>query len=263
MLFHNSCDKDSIDVGFLFVDESGDNGFSEGSTDTFTLAGLAIECSTWKEYLWKIKDVRREITQKYGLLFNEIKGAEIFSHRGPLFNSRITSPSDVQWVYEQFINIICDPMTALFAISLSKEQFREGQNQSNHKQLIKLFSQKVWNDYLAMYNEHLLEKSRYTGNVETGIVYSDMNHSQGKYIRRIVKQYSESFTPDTPFSGSGIIEDVVFRDSATSKFIQLSDILVYSVRKVMTGQQAGDFIVISDEVRSQLTAKVRKAAGSL
>lgn len=208
--------------------------------------------------------MRREITQKYGLMFNEMKGADIFSHRGPLplFNSRITSPSDVQWVYEQFISIICDPIPSLFAISLSKEQFRKGQNQSSHKQLIKLFSQKVWNDYLAMYNEYLLEKSRHTGKMETGIVYSDINHSQGKYIRRIVKQYSESFNPETEFSAAGIIEDVVFRDSATSKFIQLSDILVYSVRKMITGQQSGDFIIMSNEVRTLLTTKVKKAAGS-
>ena len=28
---------------FLFIDESGDNGFAEGSTETFSLAGISIE----------------------------------------------------------------------------------------------------------------------------------------------------------------------------------------------------------------------------
>jgi hypothetical protein len=50
----NSFREVRMSMEFLFVDESGDNGFSEGSTNTFTLAGIAIESNKWKEYLWKI-----------------------------------------------------------------------------------------------------------------------------------------------------------------------------------------------------------------
>ncbi|MDM8559578.1 DUF3800 domain-containing protein [Candidatus Parabeggiatoa sp. HSG14] len=105
-------------MNFLYTDESGDNGFSTGSTELFVLAGLSVESQFWKEYFWKIKNLRQEIVKEYGLIkFNELKGSDIFSHRGHFFNSLIT-PTDLANIYENIIELICDPLTNLF-VSMS------------------------------------------------------------------------------------------------------------------------------------------------
>ncbi|MCP4369394.1 MAG: DUF3800 domain-containing protein [Deltaproteobacteria bacterium] len=241
----------------------GDNGFSEGSTETFSLAGISIEGQYWKEFYWKILNVRQQIAQKYGLQFHEIKGSDIFSHRGPLFHSLVTSPQDVLWIYEQFIEVICDPKSTLFVISFSKQKFRKGQNQANPKQLIKLFNLQIWTDYLAMYDQHLLEKSHKIGRPETGLIYSDVNPGQEKYIRRIVKHFSTRFDKGAEWSGAGIIEDVVFRNSETSKFIQLADILACSVSKMLHGRKRTDVITIPMRISEKLQDKIYKPSHSL
>jgi hypothetical protein len=37
------------------MDESGDNGLVEGSSDFYILAGISIEDRYWKKYFWKIQ----------------------------------------------------------------------------------------------------------------------------------------------------------------------------------------------------------------
>ena len=114
-----------------------------------------------------------------------------------------------------------------------------------------------------MYDQHLLERSHKIGRPETGIIYSDVNSSQEKYIRRIVKHFSTRFDEGAKWSGAGIIEDVVFRNSETSKFIQLADILACSVGKMLHGRKRTDVITIPARISEKLRHKILKPVHSL
>jgi hypothetical protein len=46
---------------FLYMDESGDNGLVEGSTDFYILAGVAIETNYLKELFWIILNFRYSV----------------------------------------------------------------------------------------------------------------------------------------------------------------------------------------------------------
>lgn len=246
----------------LFIDESGDNGFAMGSTEIFSLAGISLESTDWKTYFWKIKQVKQAIAQKYGLTFNELKGSEIFSHRGPLFDSLVTTSGDIAWIYEQFIELICDPMTNLFVISLSKSQFKQNQYEMEPKNIMKVFNKRIWVEYLSLYETHLLRKAERRGMPETGMIYSDVNSSQEKYIREVVRDFTIR-EPHSALVGTGIVEDPVFRDSKRSPFIQLADILAFTVNRLFTGKRASDVIGISPQIRAKLRDKIQKPLCSL
>ncbi|MFH0774888.1 MAG: DUF3800 domain-containing protein [bacterium] len=210
---------------FLFIDESGDNGLSENSTDHYILAGISFEDWQWKENFWKIIEHRRQISQKYGLVIDELKGSEIFSHRGPFFNSALHS-NDLKWIYNQTIDLICDNLSlSLFVVVRSKEEFKRRQTYDRNP--IKIFTQEIWTEYLSMYEEYLIEKSVATKNPHTGLIYFDLN--QEKYVRKIVRQFARKFNQQSTYPSAGIIEDVIFRDSKVSYFIQIADIVLHFI----------------------------------
>jgi hypothetical protein len=170
----------------------------------------------------------------------------------------VTSSEDLFWIYNQFIDIICDPYINLFVITHSKKEFKKSQNQTTIKNLPKLFSKWIWMEYLSMYNNYLLYKSEKSEKNETGIIYCDTNHGQAKYIREIVKSFSLKFDKSSKLSGAGIVEDVIFLDSKSSYFIQLSDILATTIKKIVTGKLDGDKFEIKPEAVKKIKDKINK-----
>jgi hypothetical protein len=49
----------------LFIDESGDDGLAEKSSEFYILAGVAVEDLYWKENFWKLFQFRQRILQKH------------------------------------------------------------------------------------------------------------------------------------------------------------------------------------------------------
>ncbi len=238
----------------LFLDESGDNGLAEGSSKYYILAGISFEDWSWKENFWKMVDYRRHITQKYGIMFDELKGSDLFAHRGYFFNSPLI-PADQEQIYKQAIDLICDEFKAkFFVIAKSKDAFRKRFVQG--KNLIKLFNQEIWTEYLTMFEEYLIRKSETTKQPQNGLIYFDSN--QEKFVRKIIRQFSRKFDQQVPFPGTGIIEDVVFRDSKVSYFIQMADILAFSINRIITGRGKQDDFAINPSVITKLKSKIEQ-----
>lgn len=124
------------------MDESGDNGLVEGSTDFYILAGVAIETNYLKQLFWKILNFRQSISQRYGLKIQELKGSDLFAHRGAFFNS-LVNPVDLEDIYTGIVDILCDSQIQLFATVKSKKEFRNRYSQLN-KNSVKLFSEEIW-----------------------------------------------------------------------------------------------------------------------
>lgn len=237
------------------MDESGDNGLVEGSTDFYILGGVAVETHYLKELFWKILDFRQSISQRYGLIIQEIKGSDLFFHRGPFFNS-LVAPSELENIHTGIVNILCESQVQLFANVKSKNEFRKRYNLLN-KNSVKLFSEEIWRDFLSSYEKHLLDKSSESKHPQNGLIYYDRNPSQEKYIRQMIRERFRRFDLQSEFPGAGIVEDVVFRDSHSSYFIQLADILAFTVSRLVSGRGDNDVFGIKPEIASKLKAKIK------
>jgi hypothetical protein len=139
------------------------------------------------------------------------------------------SQEDTFWIYERLVDILCEPYTTLFVAVHSKAEFRNQRFPISEKHLTRIFTEQVWRHYLNEYEAFLLAKADKTGHPENGIVYYDCNPGHEKYVRRVVRDLARKFDQTVRFPNAGIVEDVVFRDSTASYFIQLADMLAYSV----------------------------------
>lgn len=243
------------------MDESGDNGLVEGSTDFFILAGISIEDRHWKEYFWKIQDLRRQVSQRYGIRDFELKGAHLFSHRGAFFNSFL-KPEDLEWIYDQLTSLICDPLVENFAVIKSKIELKS-HAQTNTKNMIRVFTERTWREFLSMYEQHILEKSKRSGHPQNAIVYFDFNPGQERHVRKIVREFSRKLNIQLEFPTAGIVEDVIFRDSKSSHFIQLADVLAFSISRIVTGQKGNDAFTIKRSIIEKLEAKAKVRVDSI
>ncbi len=236
----------------LFIDESGDNGFSEGSTDYFVLAGISIESTYWKEYFWRLSNLKREISKRYGVRLHEFKSSDIFTHRGVFYNS-IMEPDDLFFLYSQLIELICSSHTTIFAVAEFKKEFkqRQGEN-SNPKKIIKQFDEAIWNSFLLMYDNFLYKKSTQKARPQNAVLYSDNKPGQEKYIRAATRKFSRKFDTTKPYPETGIVEDIVFRDSTSSPFLQLADITAFSINRLIINRQPNDIFSISKDIQHKL-----------
>ena len=146
----------------LFVDESGDDGLAERSSEFHILAGVAVKDVCWKEAFWKLMQFRQKIMRRYGLRIDEIKGEDVFHHEGPLFNSGLL-PRDQLWICQQLIDLICNELSIdLYIQAKSKRKFLT-RYQTFSGNLQKLFRQEIWEEYLSRIEGQLIEKSKRTG----------------------------------------------------------------------------------------------------
>lgn len=240
----------------LFIDESGDNGFAPGSTERFILAGIAISASCWKEYFWKVVEVKKEISRRYGIRIEEFKGSDLFAHRGAFFDSRLQL-AECRSIYDCLIELLCDPTVNLFVSIHSKAEFRQDQHTLADKHLVRAFTKRVWRQYLFDYEKFLLQETQRTGQPLNAIIYFDSSPGQEKYVREIVREFARKIGTEASFPNAGIVEDIVFRDSKTSYFIQLADVLAFSAYHMSVLGWGGQHIV-SENTRERLMRKIHE-----
>jgi hypothetical protein len=158
---------------------------------------------------------------------------------------------DTFWIYERLVDLLCEPYITLFVAVHSKAEFRNQPFPISEKHLTRIFTEHVWRQYLNEYEAFLLTKVDKTGHLENGIVYYDYNPGQEKYARRVVRDLARKFDQTARFPNAGIVEDVVLRDSKASYFIQLADVLAYSVYQLSL-----QTFVVPDSTAERLRQKI-------
>jgi hypothetical protein len=243
-------------MNLLFIDESGDYGLIEGCSKYFVLAGIALPAQHWKEYFWQIQETRRWIVQHYTVTFQELKGKDIFSHKGPFFNSSI-KPADLERIYERILDLLCDAKIELFASAFRKTDFLSKFQSPDLQHLVKPFNEHSWREFLRTYNQYLVGLAETSDQSQNGIVYFDHDPGQEKTVRKIVREFARALDRQSSHPGGGIIEDPILRDSKESFIIQIADILAYSVCRLVSGPNNHDVIRISGESGRKLKQKLR------
>lgn len=199
-------------MNLLFIDESGDNGLVEGCSEYYILAGVAVPAHHWKEYFWQIQEARRWIVQQYAISFQELKGKDIFSHKGPFFDSAI-KPGDLKRIYERLLDVLCDPKVELFAGIFKKTAFLRQFQTPDLKRLVKPFNEYSWRAFLRAYHRYLIDLSQTSGQPQNGVVYFDRTPSHEKLVRQMVRELARVLDQEMPYPGAGIVEDPVFPDT--------------------------------------------------
>lgn len=235
---------------FLYIDESGDSGMAENSSPFFILAGLAIDASYWKTFYHQIDSLRIQIRQRHGVDFGEFKGAELFEHKGTSYKLQL-SPKETQRIYESLIELIFDTHIQRYIIVQSKPDLRRKHPTSNQNILQKELGQQVWQTLLSKFEQEMINSTQRTNQVTNGLIY--MDGQPNKQINRVVRIAARKFDQEQSYPNVGIVESPVYLNSKDSTFIQLADILAYSVNRIhRDNRRSKAGIWINEHIRSQL-----------
>lgn len=193
-----------------YFDDSGDE-------DTRMYSALAVPIEEWKNILNLIKQFRRALKTTFGLFVTvEFHATDFVSGRGRIAERPIFKGLRCQIFKEtlSFINSLQAQGVRLFNASSSRINerlvFERMVNRINR-------TMKAWDSRAILISD---EGKDYTSLVRRMGIYNPIQSRYGTWP-------DGSPTKNIPLDR--IIEDLIFRDSAESYFIQLADFCVYSL----------------------------------
>lgn len=201
----------------LYVDESGDPGLHQYGSQHYILSGLVVNQSDWEKYLQRLKDFRKYIKKKYSLnVRTEIHSAELIriNKLEEYKKIRKTDRLNILKEYSLRIPVIFDTAKVI-NVCLHKEGFPSTTD----------IQTTAWTRLLTRYDTYLKKEAK-----DKGIIVSD--DSDAKLIMTLLRRLRVyNPTPSHFTSGTynapttNIIEDVFYRASHQSYFIQTVDVI--------------------------------------
>ncbi len=238
---------------FAYFDESGDSGFTNSPTNTFTLSGILIHQKNWLNTLDQSISFRRFLRDKFHLMpRNELKATSLIHNKADVkaaginYQARMAAYRSVM----RFQRKVGTLQT--FAVVVVKDRIQ----------------QKATSDPREIAWRYALQRIERFGTAqgENVMIFPDDGH--GEFIKKKVRQIRRiNFVPSA-YGGStldrkaiNILEDPSDRKSSESFFIQMADLNAYAAfRKVFPGNNfAGD---IWDELGAARIADVSKVVGT-
>lgn len=235
----------------LYIDESGDMGVEPTSSPFYTLAGIFLDSSHWKEYFHQIEGLRQLCRQRFGADYGEFKGSELFMHQGGAYRLQLT-PNDVQWLYNHLMELVFDHKTERIIVTQAKSKFLSQHPISQQSTLKKDLRLRVWETFLTNFEQRLVDISDQSHEATTGIVYFDGRPD--KHVNQIVKRYARKYDRDKTHPQTGIVEAPVFLDSKSSTMIQIADILAFTTNCLL---RALDPIESSIRVSAAISSQIQ------
>lgn len=202
-----------------YFDESGDAGYNNSPTPTFTLATIIVDEKDWLSTLDQIVFFRKFLRKRYGLrLHDEIKANYLIHNTGPFKRLKVSDDAR-RSIYRGFMRFQqkCATVTT-FAIVINKQAIQ--------KRTIDPRDQ-AWTYAIQRLERH--------GNARgcNMKVFPDEGH--GMFIRRKLRKMRRFSVVKSAFGGpslareaKNIIEDSSDRESHESYFVQLADLNAYA-----------------------------------
>jgi len=213
----------------MYVDESGDPGANINSpTKYFILTGIIIHELSWKSFLDDFVTFRRALKQTKGLrLREEIHATALISRPGVLIR---ISRNDRLDIMRQCINWLAARSDAS-VISVCVNKHKHVNNDiftMAWSALIQRFENTLtWKNFNGPQNQH-----------DKGLILSD--NTDGKKLTALIRKLRYfNIVPNMSSFGGGsrnlkiiqLVEDPFLKDSATSYFHQLCDVVAYCARQ--------------------------------
>lgn len=201
-----------------YFDETGDDGISTSSSDTFILTSIYMPMDKWQENYDCIKAMRKKIKNEYGLhVSEEMHTKHFLSDKNPY--------RKYQWSKEEKINIIkvfIKTMTnldiSIVNVIIDKTKIRIA-DYPILENALKYNIQRIDNDSNNEWNYMIItDKGRLAPMRKTARMIRAYNPIRSKYSKGYVNQPVKN-----------LIEDILEKDSKESYFIQLCDMVSYFV----------------------------------
>lgn len=205
----------------MYVDESGDSGNSQYSSPHFILSGLIIHYNNWNDHLDLLKNFRKYIKQKYGLnQRTEVHSSELI-RVSKIEEYRNISKTNRINIFKDYVTEIPKIFNTGFIINICI-------NKADHPG-VDIF-ELAWKRLIQRYNTFLIKKEG-----SKGIIIADDTDSvklMTLHRKMRVFNYVPSFYVGHPPRNvpiNNIIEDVFYRKSHHSYFLQTVDVIVSSL----------------------------------
>lgn len=204
----------------LYVDESGDGGFCQGSTKHLLLAGAAMHEGQWNKLTKALDDIQAKYFPQGGgpieFHCSDIRGGRK-AFRGMPRAERDNLLIDVYKVIGstnyslQLFGAVIDKLAFMYKYNGKVDPYQGG-----------------FESLCTMFNYFLRRTQKKTGNVLRGIVVFDESRpSLSKQIRQLLAQYQAAGTRWDAMTN--LIETAFFFDSQTSRLVQIADFAAYAV----------------------------------
>lgn len=206
----------------MYVDESGDPGSANGSSEYFILSGLILNYKVWHEKLELLKRMRKYFKERYGLgLYTEIHAKELLRIKNEKSYRKISKANRLKLLHEYatFIPIMFKDCW-IINVCLYKKDFSSGID----------FTTLAFNRLITRYNTFLSK----TVNDEGIIIADESNEVVLRTLLRKMKIYNPvpSHYANEPYNAkiTFVIEDILYKKSFTSYFIQTVDVIAYLLK---------------------------------
>lgn len=211
----------------MYVDESGDPGLTGSPTRYFVLSGVIIHELRWAEYLDQLVEFRKRMRNTFGLLLREeIHSAQMINKPDDLIRIK---RNDRLSIIRHFISEISNmPDINIINVIVDKE---------NKPADYDVMAQ-AWQALVQRFSNTMSHRN-FPGPAnpdERGMIIPDFTDAQK--IQSLVRKMRK-FNPIPNQNGFGtgyrnitvnnIIEDPFFKDSRHSYFIQVADVVAFSL----------------------------------
>jgi hypothetical protein len=212
----------------LYVDECGDTGLVGSIVDHYILSGLIIHESSWNAAFDEIKDYRRNLRSRFMIrVRDELKARHFIHRKGPWYGKKSTLPDRLQ-VYRDLLQL----MVGIGCFEIVNIVVRKPEAHTQNPTWTGYnVEDTAWSFLLTRFHNYLTKKSP----ADNGLLIPDEGH--GNLARDILRmrrrfnpvpsRYDPARTRPQPLMR--IVEDPFFKDSADSLFIQLADLVAYSL----------------------------------
>lgn len=205
-----------------YFDESGDAGYINSPTASFTLAAVLVNDTAWLKMLDILIEHRRMLRAEYKIRFSdEIKANHLVHGKGAV--KHLPTPTRRR-IYRDFMKLQAQHARSVrtFATVIDKKKIEFPERVNPRDQ--------AW--------KHAIQRLERAGTHQRELVKVFPDEGYGDFIRRIIRQMRRfSHVPSQFGDGSlkrdaeNIVEDPSLRKSEESLFVQLADLNAYAAAR--------------------------------
>lgn len=208
-----------MDTYIAYFDESGDDGLIDASSETFTLTSLYMNASSWQQNYNMVYAYRKLLKEKFGFHISmEMHTKNFLTNKNP-YRKFNWSAEDKQYIIKLFAACLTKLKAKVINVVIDKNNVKEKSTYNVLENALKYNIQRIENDSNGNWNFLIITDSgRIAPMRRTARAIRAFNPIQSKF------DYGYTNAPIT-----GLIEDILEKDSEESYFIQLCDYISYFV----------------------------------
>lgn len=207
-----------METNIVYFDETGDDGLIKTSSDTFILTGIYMSSENWQKNYNQMQFLRKELKAKYGFhVKEEMHTKHFLTDKDPYRKYNWNKEQKLE-ILKAFTLVIAEMDLNCINVIIDKNKIKK-QDYNILENALKYNIQRIDNDSNGKWNYLInTDKGRIAPMRKTARAIRAYNPIQSKYSYTFKNQ---------PISG--LIEDILEKDSKESYFIQICDFISYFV----------------------------------